>query len=67
MSIVRVAENRFQQVAIGTVPGAGIEQFGGRSVLFTTPYFRELWPILRVNFAEDFARFLEVEYRLTGP
>ncbi|MEM7416972.1 MAG: hypothetical protein AAF389_15800 [Gemmatimonadota bacterium] len=59
LSIVRVAENRYQQAALGTVPGEGIDQFGGSSVLYTTPYIRALWPLLRGNFAPDFLEYFE--------
>jgi len=60
LSIVRVAENRFQQAGLGTVPYEGAEQFGGGSVLYTTPYLRSLWPLLRGNFAEPFVEYFEV-------
>lgn len=66
LSILRVAENRFRQAELGTVPEGGYEQFGGRSILFGTPYFRELWPIVRSNVTDEFAAFLEREYRLTN-
>lgn len=59
LSIVRVAENRYQQAALGTVPGEGVDQFGGTSVLYTTPYIRALWPIIRGNFAPDFLEYFE--------
>ena len=59
LSIVRVAENRFQQASLGTVPGEGPDQFGGSSVLYTTPYIRALWPIIRGNFAPDFLDYFE--------
>lgn len=59
LSIVRVAENRFQQAKLGTVPGENVEQFGGSSVLYTTPYIRELWPTIRGNFAPDFLEYFE--------
>lgn len=59
LSIVRVAENRFQQAMLGTVPGEGPDQFGGSSVLYTTPYLKELWPTIRGNFAPDFLEYFE--------
>lgn len=59
LSIVRVAENRFQQASLGTVPGEDVDQFGGSSVLYTTPYLKELWPQISGNFAPDFLAYFE--------
>lgn len=59
LSIVRVAENRFQQATLGTVPGDDPEQFGGASVLYRTPYLKALWPVIRSNFAPDFLEYFE--------
>ena len=64
LSVIRVAENRFQQAELGTVPGAGLEQFGGGSVLYTTPYLRAIWPTIRENFAAPFVEYFEAEYGL---
>lgn len=59
LSIIRVAENRFQQASLGTVPGDDPSQFGGASVLYRTPYLKALWPIIRMNFAPDFLQYFE--------
>lgn len=64
LSILRVGENRFRQASLGTVPDGGFDQFGGRSVLFDTPYLRQLWPVIRGNFTDEFTQFLESEYGL---
>lgn len=68
LSIIRVAENRFQQAALGTVPGDDPDQFGGASVLYRTPYLRALWPVIRTNFAPDFLGYFEQAHGLpSGP
>ena len=59
LSIVRVAENRFQQAGLGTVPDEDPEQFGAGSVLYTTPYLHDLWPFIRGNFAPSFVEYFE--------
>lgn len=59
LSIIRVAENRFQQAHLGTVPGGDVDQFGASSVLYTTPYLKELWPTVRGNFAPSFLEYFE--------
>lgn len=63
-SLLKVSENRFRQTSLGTVPEGGVEQFGVRSLLYATPYFRDIWPIVRGSITGDFARFLAEEYGL---
>ncbi len=63
-SLLKVSENRFRQARLGTVPEGGVEQFGTRSLLYATPYFRAIWPIVRGSISGDFARFLTEEYGL---
>jgi hypothetical protein len=68
LSIIRVAENRFQQASLGTVPEDDPGQFGGASVLYTTPYLKALWPMIRMNFAPEFLEYFEPVHRLrTNP
>ena len=59
LSIIRVAENRFQQAMLRTVPGDGPDQFGQTSVLYSTPYLKALWPTIRGNFAPEFLEYFE--------
>lgn len=67
LSIIRVAENRFQQASLGTVPGEDVDQFGATSVLYSTPYLRSIWPVIRGNFAPEFLAWFEQANGLGGP
>jgi len=56
---LRVMENRFRQVGLGTLSSDGMEQVGGRATGYSHPMFGEIWEWAMDGYAPDFAAWVE--------
>jgi len=58
-SVMRVAENRFRQIDLGTIPPRAASQIGGQSGAYRHPYFGAFWRATRSNYPADFRTYVD--------
>ncbi|MDH3208685.1 MAG: hypothetical protein OEO79_18950 [Gemmatimonadota bacterium] len=58
-SLMRIQENRFLQVELGTVDSRALEQFGATSVAYQHPYFAQYWAGSSGGATPEFRAFVE--------
>lgn len=62
---IRSHEFLFRQVEEGVLPPHSLDRAG--SITFNAPYMRDLWPVVRSQYREDFAAYFEARYQLGSP
>jgi len=67
IGVIGAAFLAHQHMEDGIISQEKLEEIFGRdSVIFTRPYLKSLWPVLRGGYSENFARWLENRYGLAG-
>ena len=60
-AILRVQQNRYNQILLGIVDKEQALQMGGRAGIYVQPFFREFWDLDRNNYPLDFQEYMEQE------
>ena len=60
-ALMRIQMNRFYQVQLGILDERMILALGGKGGADRNPYFAEIWPVIRLDFEEDFQEYIERE------
>ena len=58
-SILRIQQNRFNQVKLGIIDLEDALQMGGRAGVYREPYFSEVWASAKQQYPVDFQQFME--------
>jgi hypothetical protein len=58
-ALMRIQMNRFYQLQLGILDEQMILSLGGKGGAYRNPYFAEIWPVLKVDFTEDFQAYIE--------
>jgi hypothetical protein len=58
-ALLRIQMNRFYQMQLGILDEQTILALGGTGAAYRNPYFAEIWPVLKVDFADDFQAYIE--------
>lgn len=62
-ALLRVQQNRFNQVKLGVIELDDALDMGGRAASYKSPVFAEIWATARDNYPEDFQAYID-EYVL---
>jgi len=58
-ALLRVTENRFRQIGLGTIPAEAVSQLGGQSGAYRHPYFGAFWSAKKSLYPTDFRSFVD--------
>jgi hypothetical protein len=58
-ALLRIQLNRFYQIELGILDEKTAMATGGRGNAYRLPYFSEAWAVLKMEFDEDFQRYVE--------
>ena len=58
-ALIRIQMNRFYQARLGILDEETILSLAGRGGAYRNPYFAEIWPLLKLDFDDDFKEYIE--------
>ena len=59
-SLLNVYQQAFRDVSLGFLPEGALQDVS--SQLLALPYFKDAWPLLRGEYADDFVAFVEARH-----
>jgi hypothetical protein len=59
--LMRIQQNRFQQLQLGVLDENTVFQVGGRGRGYRSPFFREYWAETEGNYPVEFQNFVKDE------
>ena len=59
LALIRLQQNRFQQLRLGVLDDDTVFEVGGTGPGYRTPYFREFWSERRSQYSEEFQDFMD--------
>lgn len=60
-ALLRIQMNRYYQMQLGILDEQTILSLSGKGGAYRNPFFAEIWPVLKVDFEEDFQTYVENE------
>ena len=63
---LRILESIYRQVGEGILPESALDYYGETSYVYTAPYMRDLWPVIKPNYHADFAEYFEQRFQIDG-
>jgi hypothetical protein len=66
-SILTLGSTFFNQVQEGLFEEGELDRIFFRGGIMEAPYLKSVWPVIRENFNEDYAAFVERRFRLAPP
>ena len=60
-AILRIQQNRFNQVKLGIVDLEQALGMGGRGALYNSPWLQEIWVSARDDYPQDFQQYMDKE------